>query len=257
MKIAVTGKGGVGKTTFTAMLCNSLEKEGIKVLAVDADPDANLAATLGFPEDRHPTPVSELKDLIAERTGAQPGTWGGIFKLNPKVDDIPDKYCLRRGSLSLLVMGTVEKGGSGCVCPESAFIKALISHMVFQSDQHLIMDMEAGLEHLGRGTTRMMDALVVVVRPDAKSSSTARRIIPLWEDLGNKKILFVGNEARTPADVEYLKKELKDHPLLGVIPESEKIRNSGRENMTPFEDERVNEVIKEIRARLEQELAGN
>jgi CO dehydrogenase maturation factor len=257
MKIAVTGKGGVGKTTFSAILCRLYEREKMRILAVDADPDSNLAATLGFQSDEYPTPISELKELIAERTGVQPGTFGGIFKLNPKVDDIPEKYCLRHGTLSLIVMGTVEKGGSGCICPESAFLKALMSHLVFQKDQHLIMDMEAGLEHLGRGTARMMDALVVVVRPDSKSVETARRIVPLWKDLGNKKIFFVGNDSRDSADTDYLKSELKEYPLLGVLPASELIRNAGRDNRAPFEDDRVMAEMRGIRARLEEEIAKN
>lgn len=255
MKIAVTGKGGVGKTTFSAMLCRLYELDGVEVLAVDADPDSNLAATLGFPSEKRPTPISELKELIAERTGAQPGTFGGIFKLNPKVDDIPEKYCLRRGSLSLIAMGTVEKGGSGCICPESTFLKALTSHLVFKKDQHLVMDMEAGLEHLGRGTARMMDALAAVVRPDSKSVETARRIAPLWADLGNKKIFFVGNEARDAADMEYLKSELTEYPLLGVLPESERIRTAGRENRAPFDDDEVMAEMRRIRTRLEEEIS--
>jgi len=255
MKIAVTGKGGAGKTTFAALLCHLYELEGASVIAMDADPDANLASTLGFPADSHPAPISELKDLIRERTGAEPGTWGGVFKLNPKVDDIPDKYCAKRGGLSLMVMGAVEKGGKGCVCPESAFLKALTAHVVLQRNQHLIMDMEAGLEHLGRGTARGMDALVVVVRPDSKSVETARRIIPLWRDLGDKKLFFVGNEARNEIDIEYLKASLAGAPLLGVLPESEIVRTAAREGRPPFDDPAVTDMMKKIKSRLEEEIA--
>jgi len=256
MKIAVTGKGGVGKTTFSALLCRLYEQEGVGVLAVDADPDSNLASTLGFPADQHPIPVSELKELIHERTGVQPGSWGGVFKLNPKVDDIPDQYCLRRGSLSLIVMGKVEKGGKGCVCPESAFLKALMTHMVFQQGQHLIMDMEAGLEHLGRGTAQGVDALVVIVRPDSKSIETARRIVPLWRDLGDRKLFFVGNEARDAGDVDFIKAALSDYPLLGVLPESETIRSAARDGVTPFDDEFIMNEVRRIRVRLEAETGA-
>ncbi|MFA6449445.1 MAG: AAA family ATPase [bacterium] len=255
MKIAVTGKGGVGKTTFTALLCHMYESEGAETIAVDADPDANLASTLGFPKDTHPAPISGLKDLIRERTGAEPGSWGGVFKLNPKVDDIPDKFCAKRGSLSLMVMGAVEKGGKGCVCPESAFLKALAAHIVLQRGQHLFMDMEAGLEHLGRGTARGMDALVVVTRPDSKSVETARRIIPLWRDLGDKKLFFVGNEARGAADLDYFRDALEGYPLLGVLPESDIVRGAARDGKTPFDDPAVMDGMRRIRMRLEEEIA--
>lgn len=257
MKIAVTGKGGVGKTTFSALLCGLYEKEGVSVLAVDADPDANLAVTLGIAAEETPESISGLKELIAERTGSQPGAWGGMFKLNPKVDDIPGQYCVRRGSLSLIVMGTVEKGGKGCICPESAFLKALMSHMVFHDNQHLIMDMEAGLEHLGRGTAMGVDALVVVVRPDIKSIETAERIVPLSKDLNIKRVLFVGNEIRGAEDEKFLREKLAGQEIIGMIPSSDEVRNSGRESRKPEGDPAVNEAMKEIRKRLEAETAVN
>lgn len=255
MKIAVSGKGGVGKTTFSALLCNEYEKEGTVVLAVDADPDANLSNTLGFKDDNAPTPISSLKKLIEERTGAQQGAWGGYFKLNPQVNDIPDKFCVRRGSLSLMLLGSVEKAGHGCICPESAFLKALMTHMVFNEKQHLIMDMEAGLEHLGRGTSSAVDALLVIVRPDMKSLETAQRIVPLYEDLKIPRLFYVGNEAETEDDIRFLKDNLIDYPLLGVIPSSMEIRKSGREGRPPFDDPRVNEEMKKIRERLEKEVS--
>lgn len=255
MKIAVTGKGGVGKTTFSALLCGMYESEGISVLAVDADPDANLAVTLGIPEEQAPQSISGLKELIAERTGSQPGAWGGMFKLNPKVDDIPEAYCARRGSLSLMALGTVEKGGKGCICPESAFLKALMAHMVFNDNQHLIMDMEAGLEHLGRGTASGVDALVVVVRPDIKSIETAGRIIPLSKDLKMKRVFFVGNEIRGAEDEKFLREKLDGLDVIGMIPASEEVRNSGRESRAPSGDPAVNEELKKIRRRLEEETA--
>jgi len=256
VKVAVTGKGGVGKTTFSALLCHLYETENVGVLAVDADPDANLAVTLGFSRDETPDPISSLRELIHERTGAQPGTWGGMFKINPKVDDIPDKYCVRRGTLSLMIMGTVESGGKGCICPESAFLKALMAHMVFNEDQHLVMDMEAGLEHLGRGTATAVDSFVVVVRPDIKSIETAERIMPLCADLNIKNVFFVGNEIRDDSDEAFLREKLADYNVAGMIPASDEVRNSGRESRPPFGDQAVIEAVRGIRKRLETGAAG-
>ena len=116
MKIAVTGKGGVGKTTLSAMLAAAFGVKGHKVVAIDADPDANLPAAFGLPIDQYPVFLSEMRDLIAERTGAK-NAYGGYFKLNPKVDDIPDEYSKKIGSVRLLALGGVQRGGGGCICP--------------------------------------------------------------------------------------------------------------------------------------------
>jgi CO dehydrogenase maturation factor len=144
----------------------------------------------------------------------------------------------------------------GCVCPESAFLRTLLTHLALQRDQHIVIDMEAGLEHLGRGTVRGMDALVVVVTPDAKSVGTARRIVPLWRDLGDKKIFFVGNEARNENDADFIKSSVDEKLLLGVLPDSDSVRNAAREGRPPFEDDALMDSIKEIRTRLESGI-GN
>ena len=197
LKIAIGGKGGVGKTTITALLARCLAAEGKnKVIAIDADPVANLAAGLGIPEDQPITPISELTDLIAERTGATPGTMGGFFTLNPKVDDIPDRFSLQRDGVKLLVMGTVQSGGSGCICPESTILKALMNHLVLVRDDIVIMDMEAGVEHLGRATSSSVDALIVVVNPGARSRAAATKIRKLGQDIGIKNILILGQSGK-------------------------------------------------------------
>lgn len=165
MKIAVSGKGGVGKTTLTALLCTSFHRAGYRVTAVDADPDANLASTLGFPEPDTITPIVELKELIAERTGTEPGSMGTFFKLNPRVDDIPDKYGVTHNGIRLLVMGMIKKAGTGCYCPENALVRELVGHLLLGKDDVVIMDMEAGIEHLGRGTAGDVDAFIIVVEP--------------------------------------------------------------------------------------------
>jgi CO dehydrogenase maturation factor len=176
MKLAVSGKGGVGKTTFSALLARTLSDQGMKVLAIDADPDANLAAALGIADADKVTPIAEMKELIFERTGAQPGTIGGFFKLNPKVDDIPDTLSVRLDNIKLMRLGSVKKGGAGCLCPESTLLKALVTHVVLGRDEVVIMDMEAGIEHLGRATAQAVDKLIVVVEPGRRSIDTAEHI---------------------------------------------------------------------------------
>ena len=169
MKIAVTGKGGVGKTTFASTLARLYAQEGRSVLAADVDPDANLGLALGFPEQEleEIVPISKMRRLVEERTEAD--TFNRMFRLNPKVDDIPDRFARECNGVKLLVLGTVETAGSGCVCPEHVMLKRIISHLVLRSSDVVILDMEAGLEHLARGTTAGMDQFVVVIEPGARS----------------------------------------------------------------------------------------
>ena len=173
MKLAVSGKGGVGKTTFAALLIRTLSDQGKHVLAIDADPDANLAAALGIADADRIIPIAEMKELIFERTGAQPGTIGGFFKLNPKVDDLPDTLSAKLDNIKLMRLGGVKKGGGGCMCPESTLLKALVMHIVLARDEVVVMDMEAGIEHLGRATAQAVDKLIVVVEPGRRSIDTA------------------------------------------------------------------------------------
>ena len=236
MKIAITGKGGVGKTTFAGVLSKVLAAEGYKVLAVDADPDANLAMALGFPEEKASsiTPLSELKDLIAQRTEARPGAIGQMFKLNPKVDDIPEKYCIEHDGVKLLVMGTVKAGGSGCICPEHAFLRALTQHLLLGMREALILDMEAGIEHLGRATADCVDAFIVIVEPGQRSIRTLKTIKKLAEDLGVKKIFAVGNKIRNKEEKDYILKACGDVPVLGFLSYDPDLVEVDRLGETPF-----------------------
>jgi CO dehydrogenase maturation factor len=237
LKIAIGGKGGVGKTTITSLLARCLAAdENNKVIAIDADPVANLAAGLGIPEDTPITPISELTELIAERTGATPGTMGGFFTLNPKVDDIPDRFSLERDGVKLLVMGTVQSGGSGCICPESTILKALMNHLVLVRDDIVIMDMEAGVEHLGRATSASVDALIVVVNPGARSRAAAAKIRKLGQDIGIKNILILGNRVNGPEDEKLIRESLSDFEIIGFIPEQNEIVEADRAGRRAFED---------------------
>ena len=238
LKLAIGGKGGVGKTTITGLLARILaqKNEGGRVIAIDADPVTNLAAALGIPEDKPITPISELSDLIAERTGAKPGTMGSFFTLNPKVDDIPDRFALERDGVKLLVMGTVQQGGGGCICPESTILKALMMHLVLVRDEIVLMDMEAGVEHLGRATTASVDALLIVVNPGARSRSAAHRIKKLGVDVGIKRFLVLGNRVRSKEDEDLIRDDLKDFEIMGFIPEHPQIADADRQGIRPFED---------------------
>ena len=217
MKIAVSGKGGVGKTLLSAFLTEIFARSGYSVIAIDADPDANLAATLGFPHPETITPISELSDLIEERVGVRPGTSGSFFKLNPRVDDLPDRYSVKRDNIRLMVMGRIKRGGTGCYCSEGALLQALVTHLLIHRDEAVILDMEAGIEHLSRGTVKAVDRLLITVEPGRRSIETARTISDLSRDLGLERVSIVGNKVRSDADREFIRSALPDTDILGFI----------------------------------------
>jgi CO dehydrogenase maturation factor len=215
----VSGKGGVGKTTLSAFLVRWFAEQGKKVLAIDADPDANLAHALGIEDGAQIVPISQMKELVAERTESVPGSYGGYFKLNPRVDDLPEKLSIRQGeNIRLMVMGGVKKGGTGCVCPESILLKNLVQHLILRRDEVVVMDMEAGIEHLGRGTSKAVDWLITVVEPGRRSIETAARIRALGNDIGLTRIGLVGNKVRGEDDRAFLRKALSGQLILGFIP---------------------------------------
>lgn len=248
LKLAVGGKGGVGKTTITSLIARAIaaQNKETKVIAIDADPVANLAAGLGIDESKPITPVSELSDLIAERTGAEPGTMGGFFTLNPKVDDIPDRFSIEKDGVKLLVMGTVQQGGSGCICPESTILKALMNHLVLGRNEIVVMDMEAGVEHLGRATSGSVDALIVVVNPGKRSRVAADKIRKLGTDIGIKNIVVLGNRIRSEEDKQLIREGMPDYEILGFIPEMDEIVNSDRDGTRPFDD--ITQIPEELKA---------
>jgi CO dehydrogenase maturation factor len=224
MKIAVTGKGGVGKSTIVALMARILRDSGKKVLAIDADPDMNLATILGIPTSYTITPIIELKELIAERTGTEVGKAAPFFTMNPKVDDIPEKYCVEYQGIKLLTMGTVKRGGGGCACPENAFLKNLLSHLVIQRKEWVLVDMEAGIEHLGRATAIGVDEMIVVVEPSQTSLETAHRIKKLAQDIGIAKLRIIGNKIQHPSEKQFLIENTKDFDVIGFLDFSDELR---------------------------------
>ena len=218
MKVAISGKGGVGKTILASLLAKTFAEAGYSVLAIDADPNSNLAATLGFPHPEEITPISEMSALIEERTGALPGQAGGFFKLNPRVDDLPDKYFQQYDGIKLMVMGRIKKGGTGCYCSENALLQALITHLLLERNEVVIMDMEAGVEHLGRATAKAVDKLIIVVEPSRTSVETAHRIDKLAREIGLHNIAIVANKIRSQADRDFLTSSLSGFQFLGFIP---------------------------------------
>ena len=235
MKIAISGKGGVGKTTLASFLVRAFADEGKKVLAIDADPDANLAQALGIKESSGIVPISDMKELIEERTEAKVGSMGSFFKLNPKVDDLPDKLSIELNGIKLMVLGGVKKGGAGCICPESTLLKNLVRHIVLARDEVIILDMEAGLEHLGRGTAMAVDRLIVVVEPGRRSIETAFHVRQLAHDIGLKKLSLVGNKIRSDKDKAFLLEQLPGFEFLGFIPFGSAIIEADLEGLPPFQ----------------------
>lgn len=253
MKIAVTGKGGVGKTTFAATLARLYAQEGKNVLAADVDPDANLGLALGFPEEELDkiTPITKMRRLVQERTGANDDN--KFYKINPKVDDIPDTYSRVCNGVKLLVLGTVDTAGSGCVCPEHVMLKRIINHLVLRSGDVVILDMEAGLEHLGRGTTEGMDQFVVVIEPGARSIQTYKNVKRLAKELGVKQVRVVANKVRNQEDEEFIKSKIPTEDLLGFIHYNTEVMDADRQGKSPFDfSETAVEEIQKIKEKIDR-----
>ncbi|KPJ58812.1 MAG: carbon monoxide dehydrogenase [Planctomycetes bacterium DG_23] len=235
MKVAISGKGGAGKTTIAAGLAKVLADAGKEVLAIDADPATNLAATLGYDAASDIKPVAEMRDLIRERTEAGPQGYGKLFKLNPRISDIPEKFLREANGVKFLVLGTIQQGGGGCYCPENHFLKLLLSDIMLSQRQVVIVDLEAGLEHLGRATVEATDALLVVVEPGSRSLAVARRIAELAPEIGLKKVFFIGNKIATSEHKRFLE-EAAGERLLGVISYDERIAAADFSGRPPFVD---------------------
>lgn len=253
MKIAITGKGGVGKTTFAATLARMYADEGKTVLAADVDPDANLGLALGFSEEEleQIVPITKMRKLVEERTGAD--EFNRIFKMNPKVDDIPDTYARKCNGVKLLVLGTVDTAGTGCVCPEHVMLKRIINHLMLRSSDVVILDMEAGLEHLGRGTTAGMDRFVVVIEPGARSIQTYKNVKRLAEGLGVKQVSVVANKVRDEKDEEFIASRIPAEDLLGFIHYNTEVMDADRQGSSPYDfSQKLLEEIRIIKDKIDK-----
>jgi CO dehydrogenase maturation factor len=231
MKLAVTGKGGVGKTTVASALCRCLRDRGQRVVAVDADPDANLAGTLGH-RGAELTPLVKLKAVIEERVGGGEG-FGGFLRMNPRVDDIPEQFGVELDGIRLLVMGSIDRGRRGCACPENVLLREVLSHLVLRAGEHVVVDMEAGIEHLGRGTAEGVDHMLVVVEPGWASLQTASRIHKLARDLGLRRVSAVANKVRGAEDQRFIEEGLGELPLLAVLPFDDGLEADARRASPP------------------------
>ncbi len=248
MKIAITGKGGVGKTTISALLSYIYASGGKKVIAVDADPDANLAAAIGISKQELEKirPIAEMAELVEERTGAKPGTIGGMFKLNPKVNDIPEAFGYSIDGITLLIMGKSKNASSGCYCPESALLRRLLKHLMLERDEIVIVDMEAGIEHITRGTAEGVDAFIVVVEPGQRSLQTAITVKKLAKGLGIKEVFLIANKVRNEDDISFIKNALKGIEFLGSMSFNNDIMESDIKGLPSYKASQqvVDEAVK-------------
>ncbi|MDW7651131.1 MAG: AAA family ATPase [Bacillota bacterium] len=253
MKIAVSGKGGVGKTTFSANLINAFARRDYKVYAVDADPDVSLGATLGLPAEQLDAlrPIIEMKAIVDERTGGE----GAFFTLNPKVDDLIDDFTVEQGNIRFLRMGAVKQGGTACYCKENSFLYAVLNSLLLDKDDVVIMDMSAGIEHLTRGTSRGVDMIVIVTEPTRVSVNTAKVVQKLATELGICRVKILVNKVRTDKEKDFVRSQFGEEELLGIIPFDEGVLENAVEEesgllegsgLMPGIDEILDKILGEV-----------
>ena len=226
VKIAIGGKGGVGKTTVCAVWAELFAEDGCDVLAIDADPNSNLASAFGIASQQSPQPLIKMKKLIAERTGTGKDSVGAYFKLNPKVSDLPQKHWVEVNGVKLLVLGAITQAGAGCACPESAFLKALLTHTILQRQEVVLVDLAAGVEFMGRASVQGIDAIVVVVEPGSRSIETANNIAKMARELGIGCVAAIANKITETAQTDVIESQLDDAVLLGTLTYSRSLQEA-------------------------------
>lgn len=250
MKFAISGKGGTGKTTLAGILAHYFNNDSYKVLAVDADPDANLASALGISQEHASSiiPISKQRQLIEERTGAKPDQFSQMFKLNPTVNDITDKYGIDFRGIKLLVIGGVQKGGSGCACPENVLLRSLLTDIILNRDEVVIVDLEAGIEHLGRATARSIDKMLITVEPGSRSILTAKTIIRLAKEIGIQEFGIIANKIQDKRQKQWITGQFPSSQILGMVSYDEIIRDSDLKQLPLIEilDEKLKKEFDEI-----------
>ncbi|MDR2398225.1 MAG: P-loop NTPase [Spirochaetaceae bacterium] len=258
-KIAVCGKGGVGKTTIAALLAYCLAEQGREVYAIDGDVNPTLAEALGFPAETvaEIRPIVDMAELVEERTGAKRGQYGTYFKTNPRVKDIPERFSRTINHIHFLMMGALRGAEQGCACAENAMLKALVTHLILKEKETVIMDMVAGTEHLGRGTAKGVDALFLVVEPGSRSLKVARDIARMAETMGVKRRYLIGNKIRAPDDEQFLKNELGAAAFAGFFPAHQDVIAAERRGIALYEySPPMREIITKIVQNLEPAVQG-
>ncbi|MHC4166808.1 MAG: ATP-binding protein [Planctomycetota bacterium] len=255
-KIAIGGKGGVGKTTVSAILAQLFAEAGYDVLAIDADPDVNLASAFGIPDEQSPQPLIKMKELIAERTGTGRDTLGAYFKLNPKVSDVPQEYWIEAKGLKLLVLGAITQAGAGCACPEGAFLKALLTHTILQRQEVVMVDLAAGVEFMGRASVQGIDALVLVVEPGSRSIETANNMAQMARKLGIGCVGAIANKIVETAQADTIASQLHDTVLLGTIEYSRALQEADLKRAPAFDaDSEVTQELRRAKGKLAELIA--
>jgi CO dehydrogenase maturation factor len=256
LKIAIGGKGGVGKTTVCAVWAELFAGDGFDVLALDADPNTTLALAFGVPSEANPEPLIAMKELIAERTGTDKDSVGAYFRLNPKVSDLPEKCWIEAPGagggkgVKLLVLGAITQAGAGCACPEGAFLKALLAHTMLQRDEIVLVDLAAGVEFMGRASIAGIDALVVVVEPGARSIETANKIATMGRELGVRCVAAIANKITDDSQIERIKSQLTV-PVLTNIEYSAAVQEADLSGSCVFgSDETVVEQLRQAKDEL-------
>ena len=228
MKIAISGKGGVGKTTIMALLAQELKKNGNDVLVIDADPSPHMAETLGVKKPEEIRPIADMTKLLVERSGKTEGS--PMYNMNPEVNDLLVDFMLEHDGMKLMILGAIQTGDKGCACPESNVLRRMLTKLLLSEDQVVLLDMEAGVEHLGRGTIAGIDHLLIVVIPSKSSIRTALKVKKLAEDVKIPEISFVGNLVTDEEDKIFLEEGLGTPPI-AFFPNSQAIRKAERQEI--------------------------